>query len=107
MGMMMGGIGGLLLVVPVAVLLSISFFVLVVLRKQELRQLKVFGMVVCAFLWLSATAIAGMGIYKVALHRQAHAYRGKEMMHRGMGFEKERGQRPMQLPIHEQPGQED
>lgn len=54
---------GLMAVVPVSVLLTISFFVLFVLRKVEDRALKVFGQTVAVLLWLAASIILACGLY--------------------------------------------
>jgi len=42
---------GLMTVVPVVILLTMSFFVLFAVRKIDTRGLKVFGYVVTALLW--------------------------------------------------------
>lgn len=52
---------GLLLVVPVSVLLTISFFVLFAMRKLDRKELKAFGYVVTALLWISAGILTGIG----------------------------------------------
>lgn len=57
---------GLLLVVPVSVLLTISFFVLITLRKVEEKGIKAFGYVVVAILWLATLVVFSGGIYKIA-----------------------------------------
>jgi len=57
---------GLLAVVPVSVILTISFLVLVVLRKVDEKGIKAFGYVVLALLWVAALVIFSGGIYKMA-----------------------------------------
>jgi len=56
----------LLAVVPVSVILTISFLVLVVLRKVDEKGIKAFGYVVLALLWVAALVIFSGGIYKMA-----------------------------------------
>ena len=56
----------LMAVVPLAVLLTMSFFVLFALRKIEEKFLKNFGYVVVGFLWLSTLVVFSNAIYKVA-----------------------------------------
>ena len=61
---MMGFLGfGLTAVIPVAVLLAISFFVLLGLQNVNVQGLKTFGNVVVVLLWLSAALVLAMGIY--------------------------------------------
>ncbi|MCX5712056.1 MAG: hypothetical protein NTY47_03160 [Candidatus Omnitrophica bacterium] len=57
---------GMFAFIPATVLLTISFFVLLTLRKAESQGLKAFGYVVAAFLWLSSTIILGAGAYTLA-----------------------------------------
>lgn len=52
---------GLLFVVPASVLLTISFFVLFAIRKLDRKELKIFGYVVTALLWISAGILVGTG----------------------------------------------
>ena len=56
----------LMAVVPVAVLLTVSFFVLSTLRKIEGKGLKAFGYVVAGFLWLAALVVFSGAVYKIA-----------------------------------------
>ncbi|MFA6350135.1 MAG: hypothetical protein WCY12_04340 [Candidatus Omnitrophota bacterium] len=66
---MMMRLGGLFAFIPATVLLAVSFFVLLTLRKAESQGLKAFGYVVAAFLWLSSTIILGAGAYTLATGR--------------------------------------
>jgi hypothetical protein len=50
-------------VVPVSILLTVSFFVLVVLQKVTLKNLKNLGMASVILLWLAALLICATGIY--------------------------------------------
>ncbi|MDD5136590.1 MAG: hypothetical protein PHX20_03925 [Candidatus Omnitrophica bacterium] len=50
---MMKGVG-MLSVIPTSVLLTISFFVLLALKKVETQSLKIFGYCIAVLLWISA-----------------------------------------------------
>jgi hypothetical protein len=51
-------------IVPVAVLLAISFFVLLAARRAEKdHALKLFGYTVAALLWLTALVVFSTGVY--------------------------------------------
>lgn len=54
---------GLFAIIPTSVLLTISFFVLVVLRKIEGQGLKTFGYVIVVLLWIAAAMVFSAGIY--------------------------------------------
>lgn len=56
----------LMAIVPIAALLTASFFVLFTLRKIEEQALKAFGYVVVGFLWLAALAVFSGAVYKMA-----------------------------------------
>ena len=56
----------LMALVPIAVLLTVSFFVLVTLRKIEEKALKAFGYVVASFLWLAVLVVFLSAICKMA-----------------------------------------
>jgi len=43
---------------PIAILMSISFFVLVVVSKLNNKSLKIFGWIVCVLLWVTAVFMA-------------------------------------------------
>lgn len=60
---------GLFALIPVTVLLTISFFVLVVLRKTDNQGLKAFGYVIAALLWLSALLVSSSGLYTLSTGR--------------------------------------
>ncbi len=47
----------LMVIIPVALLLTVSFFVLLSLRKVEEKGLKAFGRVVVGLLWLAALVV--------------------------------------------------
>ncbi len=75
-------IAGLFAVIPAAVLLTISFFVLFAMRKIETQGLKAFGYVVAALLWLAAALVFSAGAYTLSTGRPAMMY---PMMHKIMG----------------------
>ena len=54
---------GILGIIPVAMLLTASFFVLFTASKSESRLLKKFAYFVTAFLWFAAVVILLTGIY--------------------------------------------
>jgi len=56
----------LMAIVPIAALLTASFFVLFTLRKIEEKGLKSFGYVVVSFLWLAALVVFSGAVYKMA-----------------------------------------
>ena len=79
-------------IVPATLLVAVSFFVLLAVRKTEKDQgLKVFGYVIAAFLWLSAAVVLATGVYHYA--RGCHMLKCMKagMMHEGMGAMKMHG----------------
>jgi len=60
---------GLFAVIPVAVLLTISFFVLVTVKKIEGQGLKAFGYTVAALIWAAALLVSSAGIYTLSTGR--------------------------------------
>ncbi len=66
---MMMRLCGLFAFIPATVLLAVSFFILLTLRKAESQGLKAFGYVVAALLWLSSTIILGTGAYTLSTGR--------------------------------------
>jgi hypothetical protein len=63
---MLARLMGLCAIVPTTLILTVSFLVLVVVRKVESGALKIFGYVVTALLWLSAMLILSGGIFTLA-----------------------------------------
>jgi hypothetical protein len=57
---------GVLALVPVAMLLTVSFFVLFTREKTEVASLKTFGLVVAVVLWVAAAVILGAGLVGMA-----------------------------------------
>lgn len=56
----------LMAVIPIALLLTLSFFVLLALRKVEEKALKAFGYVVVSIIWLAVLVIFSGAVYKTA-----------------------------------------
>jgi len=56
----------LMAIVPIAVLLTVSFFVLFTLSKIEEKGLKAFGYVAVGFLWLATLVVFSGAVYKMA-----------------------------------------
>ena len=71
--MVMSKILGLFLFVPATMFLTVSFFVLVVLRKVEEKGLKNFGYLVVTLLWIGSAILFALGLYK--------ATTGKTLLH--------------------------
>lgn len=51
---------------PIIFLLSLSFFILVVLANVKTQTLKTFGYVIVALIWLTTVAVFGGGMYKMS-----------------------------------------
>lgn len=94
---------GFLALIPTAMLLTVSFFVLVVLRKVEEKGIKAFGYVVTSLLWLAALVVFSVGIYILSTGRHFCGYMmpgmmqfgQSQMMHSGAMPEMMPGQKPM------------
>ncbi len=56
---------GIYAIIPTALLLTVSFFVLYALQRPEVKGIKVFGYVIVALLWISALIIFSTGIYTI------------------------------------------
>jgi len=67
--MIMARLLGLGMIVPLSIILTVSFFVLFALRKVDASGLKAFGFVVAALLWLSALLVFSGGIYTLSTGR--------------------------------------
>lgn len=71
-----------LAVVPISLLLTVSFFVLLIVNKVGVKALKVFGYVVASLLWLAAVVVFLTGFSMLV---KSSGCRGP-MMHGGMGM---------------------
>jgi len=60
---------GIFALIPTAILLAISFFVLVVGRKLDLTALKAFGAVIAVLLWIAAALVFSTGVYSIVSGR--------------------------------------
>ncbi|MDD4954276.1 MAG: hypothetical protein PHG40_05155 [Candidatus Omnitrophica bacterium] len=84
--MMTSRLMGVYAVIPAALLLTVSFFILLANRKVESYALKVFGYVVAAALWLSALLVISSGVYTMYTGRGGmncpmfQKMQGKQMM---------------------------
>jgi len=70
-------LAGLFAIIPATLLLTVSFFVLFVLRKIETQGLKAFGYVIASLLWVGTLLVFSAGIYTLST--------GKCMMQKMMG----------------------
>lgn len=61
----MSHLAGCFALIPVTMLLTVSFFVLFALQKVGPGRLKAFGTMVIILLWTSALLIFSAGIYKI------------------------------------------
>jgi len=71
---------GIYTIIPATLLLTVSFFVLVVLRKIEVRSLKVFGYAITGLLCIAAALVFSMGVYVMATGRHPVITMMKSMM---------------------------
>lgn len=75
---------GLFALIPTALLLTVSFFVLFAIRKIESQGLKAFGYVISAILWICAVFVFSVGIYVMSTGRHPMMPMMQEMMKGGM-----------------------
>jgi hypothetical protein len=71
---------GLFSVIPTALLLALSFFVLFTNRKVENEGLKTFGYVIAVLLWIAAALVFSAGIYILATGQHPMAQMMQQMM---------------------------
>src|SRR3989339_1733509 len=57
---------GLIAIIPMSMLLMVSFFVLFAAAKTEMQGLKSFGRVIAILLWISAAVVLSIGIYTIS-----------------------------------------
>lgn len=100
MGLGIARYASLLALVPVAVLLTTSFFVLFAVRKIDTQGLKAFGYAVATLLWLAAAAVFSLGV--LSYTRGAPLCPMMQMMMRDRGARHEMmkgpGEKPMDKP---------
>lgn len=75
---------GLFAIIPTAVLLTISFFVLVVVRKTEAQALKAFGQVIAVLLWVGAALVFSVGVYTISTGQHPMMNMMHQMMKQSM-----------------------
>jgi len=56
---------GLFAIIPISLLLTVSFFVLIAVCKTENKGLKAFGYVIAALLWLAVILAFSAGLYVI------------------------------------------
>jgi hypothetical protein len=71
---------GLVALIPVAMLLTVSFFVLFTRQKTEDANLKAFGLGVAILLWVVSAVILGAGITTMTCCRHHSGYGKMGMM---------------------------
>ena len=67
--------------VHAVLLLVISFFVLLSARKSDSRNIKIFGYVIVALLWVAAALILGKGLMDRRFHTRRMCLAGEKMPH--------------------------
>jgi len=92
---------GLFALVPVAVLLTISFFVLLVLRKIEDSGLRIFGYVVATLLWIAAALVFMVGVYTFSSGQAPMGCMMSQMMGQKMPVMMGRTPEGMMPPMHQ------
>ncbi len=75
---------GLFAIIPAALLLTVSFFVLFALRKIEAQGLKAFGYVIAALLWFGVILVISLGIYAMSTGRHPMCPMMQHMMKKQM-----------------------
>jgi len=95
--MIMQRLVGLIALVPATVLLTISFFVLVMISKIEKQGLKAFGYVVSALLWTAALLVLSIGIYTLSTGRCPMQNMMQHCMMQGKMQSMMSGQMPMMM----------
>jgi len=85
---------GFMALIPVTVLLTVGFFVLVVVRRVNEKGLKTFGYVVVIMLGISAFLVSSMGVYVIATgrHPLLQAISGMQGRHMQYGINPQQGQ---------------
>jgi hypothetical protein len=78
---------GLFALIPVTLLLTLSFFVLFTLNKIQERRLKAFGLAIAVLLWSGAALVSSLGIYVVSTgrHPMIEMIKGMKRCHMSWG----------------------
>jgi hypothetical protein len=66
---MIGKFMGIFAIIPMTMILAVSFFVMAVARRAEDKGLQSFGRIVVLLLWLSATMVFATGLYGISSGR--------------------------------------
>lgn len=93
---------GLFTIIPAALLLTVSFFILFTLRKIETQGLKAFGYCLAALLWVAALLVFSAGVYTVSTGRHPTMCMMQEMMKGQMHGMMRGGQMPAMMPGQKQ-----
>ncbi len=93
------GLLGTSVLIPLTILLTVSFFVLVVARKIDIKSLKIFGYVLTVLLWLSTLLVVVSGVY--AIHLRARWEASRSTMRKSTMMP--RMQQPMNTPSQQTP----
>jgi len=99
----MARLAGFFVVIPISVLITISFFVLFTVRKVETQGLKAFGFVVAAVLWFAVLVLFSAGVYILATGRMPLKGMMHPMMYDKMQMKKECDTSPMMQPGMDKP----
>ncbi len=76
----MSKISSIIAVVPISLLMVLSFFVLLSIGKTQTKALKIFGMVTAVLLWLAVATIILGGVYGLAKSDNKKCMMQKKMM---------------------------
>ena len=96
--MLRTGCMGTMVVVQVALILTVSFFVLLSMHKldSKSKRLKVFGYVIASLLWLCAAIVLSTGIYSIVTGKSLR----EQKMHRMMKMKDWKHHSSMKAPMH-------
>ncbi len=76
---------GFMSFVPATLLVTVSFFVLIVLKKADTQWLRIFGYCVAVLLWIAAVLVFTAGIFHSGCgfnhHRQGMQWQGGDQRH--------------------------
>lgn len=80
------------IVIPLMLLLTVSFFILFAIRKTDAGALRIFGYVITTLLWLSAIVLIISGAQRIIMSQQQMKHGQRMMMERGQGQGQAQGQ---------------
>jgi glucan phosphoethanolaminetransferase (alkaline phosphatase superfamily) len=93
---------GLFALIPITVLLSISFFILLVLNTIKSEGLKILGYCLAVLLWVSAALVFSAGIYTISTGRNPMKCMMEEKMHTHMYEMMKEGRMPAMMQSQKQ-----